>query len=77
MPNYDFAWQTIYEPKQQKVIPKGTRILVTSTFDNSAKNKFNPDPTKVVRWGEPTYDEMMVGFIFYTQAGHHRRAPAH
>jgi mono/diheme cytochrome c family protein len=67
VPNYDFAWQTFYEPKQLKAIPKGTRILVTSTFDNSAKNKFNPDPTKAVRWGEPTYDEMMIGFISYTK----------
>lgn len=69
VPNYDFSWQTFYEPKQWKAIPKGTRILVTSTFDNSAKNKFNPDPAKVVRWGEPTYDEMMIGFISYTKDG--------
>ena len=69
VPNYDFSWQTFYEPKALKAIPKGTRILVTSTFDNSAKNKFNPDPTKAVRWGEPTYDEMMIGFISYTKDG--------
>ncbi len=69
VPNYDFAWQTFYIPKQRKAIPKGTRILVTSLFDNSAKNKFNPDPAKAVRWGEPTYDEMMIGFISYTKDG--------
>ena len=45
---------------------KGTRVLVTSTFDNSVRNKFNPDPSKAVRWGEPTYDEMMIAFISYT-----------
>ncbi len=50
-------------------IPKGTRILVTSVFDNSAKNRFNPDPAKMVRWGEPTYDEMTVAFISYTKDG--------
>jgi hypothetical protein len=34
-------------------------------FDSSAKNKFNPDPTMSVRYGEPTYDEMMMGFVEY------------
>src|SRR6185295_1311112 len=28
-------------------------------------NKFNPDPSKAVRQGEPTYDEMMMGFMDY------------
>jgi hypothetical protein len=43
--------------------------LVTGYFDNSAKNKYNPDPTKPVRWGDPTYDEMMIGWIDYTIDG--------
>ena len=32
-------------------------------FDNSANNKFNPDPTKDVRWGDQTWEEMMIGFF--------------
>ncbi|HKQ78480.1 MAG TPA: cytochrome c, partial [Blastocatellia bacterium] len=63
VPNYDFAWQTNYILKEPKRLPKGSRIMVTGYFDNSPKNKFNPDPTKEVRHGEPTYDEMMMGFI--------------
>jgi hypothetical protein len=39
---------------------------VTGYLDNSTKNKHNPDPTRVVRFGEPTYDEMMIGWIEYT-----------
>ncbi|MFN7928152.1 MAG: cytochrome c [Blastocatellia bacterium] len=66
VPTYDFSWQTVYYLKRPAAIPKGTRILVTSSFDNSAKNKYNPDPSKVVRWGDPTYDEMMIGWINYT-----------
>jgi hypothetical protein len=66
VPTYSFAWQVTYELKEAKAAPKGTRFLVTSYFDNSAKNKYNPDPTKAVRWGDPTYDEMMIGFIEYT-----------
>ncbi len=65
VPAYDFAWQTNYLLKQPKMLPKGSRLMVTGYFDNSAKNKFNPDPTKDVRHGEPTYDEMMMGFIDY------------
>jgi hypothetical protein len=63
VPAYDFAWQTNYVLKEPKRLPKGARIMVTGYFDNSAKNKFNPDPTKDVRYGEPTYDEMMLGFM--------------
>ena len=47
-------------------VPKGTRLIVTAHFDNSVKNMHNPDPAKVVRWGDPTYDEMMIGWIEYT-----------
>jgi mono/diheme cytochrome c family protein len=66
VPSYDFSWQTSYSFKQPVAIPKGTRFVVTAYFDNSAKNKFNPDPTKTVRFGNPTYDEMMVGALDYT-----------
>ena len=65
VPNYSFAWQTAYQPNNPIRIPSGSKILVTGYFDNSAKNKFNPDPTKTVRYGEPTYDEMMMGFLDY------------
>jgi mono/diheme cytochrome c family protein len=67
VPRYDFSWQTNYSLKQTLAAPKGTRFLVTGYFDNSAKNKYNPDPTKVVRWGEPTYDEMLACFIDYAK----------
>ncbi len=63
VPKYDFAWQTDYLLKEPKRVPAGSRIMVTAHFDNSAKNKFNPDPSKDVRYGEPTYDEMMLGFM--------------
>ena len=66
MPHDLPPWQTVYYPKKQIAIPKGTKFVVTGWFDNSAKNKYNPDPTKAVRFGEPTYDEMMIGWIDYT-----------
>lgn len=69
VPGYDFAWQTNYTLKQPLTVPKGTTFFVTAWFDNSAKNKFNPDPTKAVRWGDPTYDEMLACFVDYTVDG--------
>ncbi len=65
--DYNFNWQTLYKLNQPLTVPKGSRLIVTAHFDNSAKNKYNPDPTKTVRFGEPTYDEMLVGFIDYAR----------
>jgi len=69
VPRYDFSWQTYYKFRQSIAIPKGTRFMVTGYLDNSVKNKNNPDPTQTVRFGEPTYDEMMIGWIEYTVDG--------
>jgi mono/diheme cytochrome c family protein len=69
VPNYSFSWQTVYYYKKPIAIPKGTKFVVTAHFDNSTKNKYNPDPTQAVRFGEPTYDDMMIGWIDYTVDG--------
>ncbi|CAN5437246.1 redoxin domain-containing protein [soil metagenome] len=68
--NYNFGWQIPYryEPGK-KVLPKGTRLECVAHFDNSPFNPYNPDPKKTVRWGHQTHDEMMMGFVFYTDAG--------
>ena len=62
VPRYDFNWQITYQLKEAKRFPKGTEIEVVAHFDNSAQNKFNPDPTKDVTWGDQTWEEMMIGF---------------
>lgn len=69
VPKYDFNWQHTYIPKQPIALPKGTRLDCVAHFDNSPKNKFNPDPTKAVRWGDQTWEEMMIGWFTYTRAG--------
>ena len=63
VPHYDFNWQLTYYLENQKVLPKGTIIECTAHYDNSANNKFNPDPSKEVRFGEQTWEEMMFGFF--------------
>ncbi len=63
VPRYDFNWQTAYRLAEPKPLPAGTTIHGTAHFDNSANNLNNPDPTKLVRWGEQTWDEMMIGYF--------------
>jgi hypothetical protein len=63
VPKYDFSWQIQYSLDQELLLPKGTRIECTAHYDNSANNPANPDPTKEVRWGDQTFEEMMVGFF--------------
>ncbi|HEU0184812.1 MAG TPA: cytochrome c [Blastocatellia bacterium] len=65
VPRYDFNWQTYYVPKDPVAIPKGSKIECTAHFDNSPVNKFNPDPTKDVKWGDQTWEEMMIGWLGY------------
>jgi len=63
VPKYDFNWQLTYELARERVFPKGTKFEATAIFDNSPGNPFNPDPKAAVRFGDQTWDEMMVGFI--------------
>ncbi|HUK88883.1 MAG TPA: DUF3471 domain-containing protein [Blastocatellia bacterium] len=65
VPKFSFNWQTVYKLKEPLEIPKGSKLVVTAHFDNSERNKYNPDPKKDVRWGDPTYDEMMIGWVDY------------
>ena len=58
VPRYDFNWQTYYEFETPKIMPKGTRLLASAWYDNSARNPDNPDPKSDVRWGEQTWEEM-------------------
>jgi hypothetical protein len=57
--DWDFSWQDQYQYKSPVPLPKGTRIDVAITYDNSASNPHNPShPPKEVRWGEQSFDEM-------------------
>ena len=57
--DWDFSWQDQYQYKKPLPLPKGTRIDVAITYDNSADNPRNPShPPKRVKWGEQSFDEM-------------------
>jgi mono/diheme cytochrome c family protein len=70
LPNYSFDWQQSYRwrPGERK-FRAGTRVDVVAHFDNSAFNPYNPDPSATVRPGEQTFEEMMYGFLFFTEDG--------
>ncbi len=69
VPRYDFNWQLGYRYAEPPTIPAGSKIRATGWFDNSANNPANPDPSKTVRWGPQTYDEMMLGYVEYYVPG--------
>jgi len=60
---WDFNWQMGYDLAEPKPLPKGTRIIGVAHFDNSARNKFNPDPNTTVYWGDQNWDEMQNCFV--------------
>ena len=61
--NYDFHWQLSYKLAEPRPLKAGTTLQAIGWFDNSPNNPHNPDPSKVVRWGDQTSDEMLVGFF--------------
>jgi hypothetical protein len=66
MPKYDFNWQGSYRFKTPLEVPKGSRLECVAYFDNSKGNKANPDADKDVRWGDQTWEEMMIGWMDYS-----------
>jgi hypothetical protein len=61
--NYDFYWQLSYRLLHPLPLKAGTVLQAVAWYDNSKNNPHNPDPDVAVRWGDQTYDEMMVGFF--------------
>ena len=72
VPKYDFNWQLTYVLEKPVALPKGTRLDCVAHFDNSTKNRYNPDPTKEVRWGDQTWEEMMIGWFSFTRDAEQR-----
>jgi Flp pilus assembly protein TadD len=59
IPRWDGAWQAVYRYDKPVFLPRGTRILMRWTYDNSAANTTNPSrPPKRVTGGNQTTDEM-------------------
>jgi hypothetical protein len=63
VPNYDFNWQLVYQPKEPLEIRPGDKLIGTAVYDNSEGNPANPDPSNPVYYGEQSFEEMMFGFF--------------
>jgi hypothetical protein len=77
VPNYDFNWQRTYSFAEPKQVPAGTRIVHRTIYDNSAKNKSNPDAQEQVRWGLQSEQEMLYGSMGYSWADETTAKPTH
>jgi hypothetical protein len=60
---WDFNWQMGYDLAKPIALPEGTRIVGLAHYDNSANNKYNPDPNKLVMWGDQNWEEMQNCFL--------------
>jgi hypothetical protein len=63
VPKFDFNWQLGYDEAKPLALPKGTRIECTAHFDNSVNNPANPNAAITVRWGDQSWEEMMIGWF--------------
>jgi hypothetical protein len=61
--NYHFHWQLSYKLAEPRELRAGTKLRAVAWYDNSKNNPHNPDPDKLVTWGDQTSQEMMVGFF--------------
>jgi hypothetical protein len=64
---YHFDWHIVYHytDDEQPIVPAGTVLHVTSWFDNTAGNKFNPDPSNPVAFGQRTIDDMSFSWLTF------------
>lgn len=69
VPRYDFNWQLLYRLQEPLTVQSGDVLRFIAWFDNSENNPANPDPTRTVRWGPQTEDEMLLGYVEYFVPG--------
>jgi hypothetical protein len=63
--NYQFGWHITYPYAEDStpLLPAGTVIHVTAWHDNTAANKYNPNPRNWVGYGQRTVDEMSFAWV--------------
>jgi hypothetical protein len=60
--HWSLAWQLSYRLAEPIQLTPGMKVKATAWWDNSANNPDNPDPSKEVKWGDQSWEEMLVGF---------------
>jgi len=79
--NWDYNWHLIYnyDDDVAPLVPAGTIVHIISWHDNSANNRYNPDPKNWVGYGDRTVDEMgfsWIGWIDLTQEEYEKELAA-
>lgn len=64
---FDWMWQHFYELEQPVRALPGDLLVGIATYDNSAANPRNPDPTARVVNGPQPSDEMMNGYFSFVE----------
>lgn len=77
VPNYDFNWQRTYTFTEPLQVPKGSKMVYSSTYDNSVNNARNPDASRTVPWGEQSHDEMLYGSMSFEWANETSAKPVY
>ncbi|MFO0981377.1 MAG: redoxin domain-containing protein [Planctomycetota bacterium] len=63
VPKYDFRWQHLYRLAEPIPVEPGDKIVCTAAYDNTKGNPNNPNPAATVRWGDQTWEEMLLGYL--------------
>lgn len=64
VPRFNPLWELSYVFAEPLGVPRGARLEVTTTYDNSPANRANPDPRRDVAWGwDPAAGEMMTSYV--------------
>jgi hypothetical protein len=61
--HWSLNWQLDYKLAKPIELQPGAKVKATAWWDNSKNNPANPDPTKDVKWGEQSWEEMCIGFF--------------
>jgi len=66
--DYQFGWHITYPyaDNAAPLLPAGTIVHITSWHDNTANNKYNPDPRNWVGFGQRSIDEMSFAWVTLT-----------
>jgi hypothetical protein len=64
---WKFDWHIVYHYQDdvQPIVPAGTIVHIISLFDNTAGNKYNPDPSNPVGFGQRTIDDMAFAWLSF------------
>ena len=65
--NYKFGWHIVYNYNEsvQPLLPAGTILHVISWHNNTASNRYNPDPRNWAGFGQRSIDDMSFSWVNY------------